>query len=154
MPHIHVCTFEHDTHVRKCTLKLGTNLCWISYVLEIDRSQLCLVKILVSLYNKVGDADAKTAEPDSDRMNHAAVLAELLTSFQRKPICGRPGSSITTWMEQLGTIVTRRVYSTKLKNRIFEIFSRLGRVQARPRHTTCFQPGSWSSTTKGVSAGR
>ena len=37
----------------------------------------------------------------------------------------------TTRMEQLGTIMTGRVHSTKLKN-----------------HSTCFQPGFWSSTTK------
>ena len=34
---------------------------------------------LVFLYNKVRDSDAKTAEPDPDRMNHAVALAELVT---------------------------------------------------------------------------
>ena len=88
-------------------------------------------KCLVSLYNKVRDADAKTAEPDPDRMNHAVALAELVTYIEeaRTGALVTPvfvltdlGALYTTRMEQLGTIMTGRVHSTKLKNRILRYF--------------------------------
>ena len=31
-------TFELDTHVRTCALQLGTSLCWLNYVHDIDSS--------------------------------------------------------------------------------------------------------------------
>ena len=60
----------------------------------------------LSVQQQVRYADAKTAEPDPDRMNHAVALAELVTYMKEargtRVRVGRPGSSIhhqdgTTW---------------------------------------------------------
>ena len=81
------------------------------------------IKCLVSLYNKVRDADAKTAEPDPDRMNHAVALAELVTYIEEARtdalvapvfVLADLAALYTMRMEQLGTIITGRVHSTKL----------------------------------------
>ena len=88
-------------------------------------------KCLVSLYNKVRDADAKTAEPDPDRMNHAVALAELVTYIEEARtdalvapvfVLADLAALYTTRMEQLGTTMTGPVHSTKLKNRILRYF--------------------------------
>ena len=75
-------------------------------------------------YNKVRDADAEISEPDSDRMNHAVDLAELVTYSEEARIDALVApvfvlaAIYSTWMEQLGTVVTRCVHSTKLNHQI------------------------------------
>ena len=78
------------------------------------------VKCLVSLYNEVRYADAKTVEPDSDRMNHAVALAELVNSSDEALMDALTAPALmmadpSVLLEQLGTIVTRRDHSTKPK---------------------------------------
>ena len=122
-------TFELDAHVRKCALQLGDKplLSKLSAGDLIAQEAKYHTKCLVSLYNKVRDTDAKTAEPDPDRMNHAIALAELVTYIEEARtdalvapvfVLADLAALYTTRMEQLGTIMTGRVHSTKLKNRI------------------------------------
>ena len=82
-------------------------------------------------YNKVRDTDAKTAEPDSNRMNHAVALAVLVTYNEEARadalvapvfVLADLAAIYTTRMEQLGTIITGRVYSTKLNNKMLRYF--------------------------------
>ncbi len=126
-------TFELDAHVRKCALQLGDKplLSKLSAGDLIAQEAKYHTKCLVSLYNKVRDADAKTAEPDPDRMNHAVALAELVTYIEEARtdalvapvfVLADLAALYTTLMEQLGTIMTGRVHSTKLKNRILRYF--------------------------------
>ena len=67
-------------------------------------------------------SDAKPAEPDQNRMNHAVALAELVTYNRGSPrdalvaqvsVMADLTAQHTTWMQQLGTIVTRRDHLTK-----------------------------------------
>ena len=94
-------TFELDARVRKCALQLGDKplLAKPSGGDLVAQEAKYHIKWLFSLYNKVRDADAKTAEPDPDRMNHAVALAELVTYIEEargtRVRVGRPGSSIT-----------------------------------------------------------
>ena len=126
-------TFELDAHVRKCALQLGDKplLATLSTGDMIAQEAKYHTKCLVSLYNKVRDADAKTVEPDPDRMNHAVALAELVTYIDEARtdalvapvfVLADLAALYTTLMEQLGTIMTGRVHSTKLKNRILRYF--------------------------------
>ena len=126
-------TFELDAHVRKYALQLGDKplLAKLSAGDLIAQEAKYHTKCLVSLYNKVRDADAKTAEPDPDRMNHAVALAELVTYIEEARtdalvapvfVLADLAALYTTRMEQLGTIMTERVHSTKLKNRILRYF--------------------------------
>ena len=77
-------------------------------------------KYLVSLFNEVRNTDAKRAEPDSDRLNHAIAIAEQVTYSEdaRMNAIVAPAFVLAdlaalyaTRMEQLGTIVTKRVDS-------------------------------------------
>ena len=101
-------TFELDARVRKCALQLGDKplMAKLSGGDLVAQEAKYHIKWLVSLYNKVRDADAKTAEPDPGRMNHAVALAELVTYMEEargmRVRVGRPGSSIhhqdgTSW---------------------------------------------------------
>ena len=78
-------------------------------------------------YNKVRDADTETSEPDSDRMNQVIALTELVTCSEEARmdtivapvfVLADMAAIYTTWMEQLGTVVTRCVHSRKMKYQI------------------------------------
>ncbi|KAJ8372691.1 hypothetical protein AAFF_G00280200 [Aldrovandia affinis] len=87
------------------------------------------VKCLVSLYNKA--RATKTTVDEQDDINHGIALGELVSYIDdaRMDALVAPVFKLvdltrlyTTRLEQLGTVLTGRVHSTKLKDRIITYF--------------------------------
>ncbi|XP_062605131.1 uncharacterized protein LOC134266937 [Saccostrea cucullata] len=124
-------TFDLDKHVRTAALKLGDKaiLAKLSAGDLIAQDAQYHVKCLVSLYNKA--RATKTTVDEQDDVNHGIALGELVSYIDDArmndlvaPVFKLVDLSklYTTRMEQLGTIMTGRVHSTKLKDRIMTYF--------------------------------
>ena len=127
-----VSTFELDARVRKCALKLEDKplLAKLSAGDLIAQEAKYHVKCLTSLYNKARDTKMNK-DPDEDDINHGIALAELVAYIEeaRMDSAVAPVFKLTdlvtlynTRLEQLGTVLTGRVHSTELKNRILRYF--------------------------------
>jgi hypothetical protein len=126
-------TFELDARVRKCALKLEDKplLAKLSGGDLIAQEAKYHVKCLASLYNKARGTKMNE-DPDEDDVNHGIALAELVSYIEE----ARMDSAVspvfklidlatlnnTRLGEQLGTVMTGRVHSTELKNRILRYF--------------------------------
>lgn len=125
-------TFELDARVRKCALKLEDKplLAKLSGGDLIAQEAKYHVKCLASLYNKARGTKMNE-DPDEDDVNHGIALAELVSYIEE----ARMDSAVSpvfklidlatlynTRLEQLGTVMTGRVHSTELKNRILRYF--------------------------------
>ena len=113
-------TFGLDERVRKCALKSEYKALLAKYHTQC----------LVSLYNKARDAKS-SEETNTDRANHGIALAELVCYIDET----RADSEVaplfkmtdltnldSNRFQQLGTNITGRVHSTRLKNRILGYF--------------------------------
>ena len=125
-------TFDLDEHVRKSALKLQDKplLAKLSARDLIAQDAQYHVKCLVSLYIKA--RATKTTVEDQDDINHGIALGELVSYIDdvRMDALVSPvfkladlTSLYTTRLEQLGTVVTGRVHSTKIKDRVMTYFS-------------------------------
>lgn len=124
-------TFDLDIRVRQCALKLEDKplLAKLSAGDLIAQEAKYHAKCLTSLYNKAWDTKAQ--ESDKDNVNHGIAFAGLVSYIEevRMDSLVAPVFKLTdlvnlysTRLEQLGTHVTGRIHSTKLKNRILSYF--------------------------------
>lgn len=127
----HASTFQIDFHVRQCALKLQDKplLAKLSAGDLIAQEAKYHAKCLASLYNKARDVN--TLDSNVDDVNHGIAFAGLVSYIEeaRMDSLVAPMFKLTdlvnlysTRLEQLGTHVTGRVHSTKLKNRILNYF--------------------------------
>ena len=125
-------TFDLDIKVRKCALKLQDKplLAKLSAGDLIAQEAKYHVKCLTSLYNKARDAKF-CEETESDAINHGIAFAglvsyieECLMSDQVAPVFKMVdlANLYTNRLDQLGTSVTNRVHTTRLKERILAYF--------------------------------
>ena len=89
------------------------------------------VKCLVSLYNRARGAKTCSTELDVDDVNHGISFAELVSYIEDAKMDDLVAPSFklsdlatpySNRLEQLGTIVSGRIHSTKLKDRISSYF--------------------------------
>ena len=128
-------TFEIDANVRKCALKLEDKrlLAKLSGGDLIAQEAKYHATCLTSLYNKARDTKLNE-DPDQDAVNQGIALAELVSYIEE----ARMDSDVApvfklidlatlykTRLEQLGTVLTGRVHTTELKNRILRYFPNL-----------------------------
>ena len=124
-------TFEVDIRVRQCALKLQDKplLAKLSAGDLIAQEAKYHPQCLASLYNKA--RDTKAPESNADDVNHGIAFAGLISYIEevRMDSLVAPVFKLTdlvnlyrTRLEQLGTHITGRIHSTKLKNRILSYF--------------------------------
>ena len=128
-------TFELDASVRKCSMKLEDTrlLAKLSGGDIIAQESKYHVKCLASLYNKARGTKLNE-DPDQNDVNHSIAHAELVSYIEE----ARVDSSVApvfklldmatlykTRLEQLGTILTGRIHSTELNNRMLRYFPNL-----------------------------
>ena len=135
-----VSTFGLDERARKWAFKLEDKalLNKLSARELIAQEAKYHTQYLVSLYNKTRDAKL-SKETDLDRANHGIALAKLVCYIDEI----RAENEVVLKMldltnlysnkfQQLGTNITRRVHSTRLKNRILGYFPEIeGHKQGR-----------------------
>ena len=91
----------------------------------------------MSLYNKATDAKSVSKETDTDRANHVNARAECyIDEIRAENEVVLKMLDLTNLysnkFQQLGTNITRRVHSTRLKNRILGYFPEIeGHKQGR-----------------------
>lgn len=122
-------TFGLDARVRHCALKLEDKplLAKLSAGDLIALDAMYHVQCLVSLYNRTREKK-NTNETETDTTNHGIAFAELVSYiedtrdsapiFKLVDLC----KLYSTRMEQLGSDLSGRVQSTRLKNRILAYF--------------------------------
>ena len=126
-----VSTFELDIRVRQCAQKLQDKplLAKLNAGDLIAQEAKYHAQCLASLYNKARDMKAQVSNVDD--VNHGIAFAGLVSYIEevRMDNLVAPVFKLTdlvnlysTRLEQLGTHMTRRVHSTKLKNRILNYF--------------------------------
>ena len=128
-------TFEIDADVRKCALKLEDKrlLAKLSGGDLIAQEANYHATCLTSLYHKARGTKWNE-DPDQDDVNQGIALAELVSYIEE----ARMDSDVApvfklidlatlymTRLEQLGTVLTGRVHTTELKNRILRYFPNL-----------------------------
>ncbi len=124
-------TLEVDIYVRQCALKLQDKplLAKLSAGDLIAQEAKYHARCLASLYNIA--RDTKVPESSADDVNHGIAFAGLVSYIEEVRIDSliAPVFKLVdlvnlyhTRLEQLGTNITGRIHSTKLKNRILSYF--------------------------------
>ena len=150
-------TFGVDIKVRQCAIKLQDKrlLAKLSAGDLIAQDAQYHVQCLVSLYNRARETKLSD-DFDVDSVNHGIAFAELVSYIEdsRMDNLVAPVFKLTdlvnlysTRLKQVGTDVTGRIHSTKLKDRLL---SGHRSSQARTRYGPYFQQRCWISIEQGM----
>ena len=126
-------TLELDNRVRHCALHLQDKplLAKLSAGDMVAQDAEYHVKCLVALYNRARETRSCSTETDVDAVNHGIAFAELVSYMEEARVdnliapifkLSDLANLYSNRLEQLGTKLSGRVHSTKLKNRILAHF--------------------------------
>lgn len=135
-----ISTFEIDTRVRQCAYQLQDQklLVKLSGGDLIAQEAKYHLSCLVSLYNKARNLKGDAEEENSDAVNHGLAFAGLVSYIEESRLDDAIApvfklsdllSMYKARLEQLGTITTGRIHSTRLKERILSYFPDLHSIK-------------------------
>lgn len=135
-----ISTFEIDTRVRQCAYQLQDQklLVKLSGGDLIAQEAKYHLSCLVALYNKARNLVKGDMEEDPDAVNHGLAFAGLVSYIEESrldegiaPVFKLSDllSLYKARLEQLGTVTTGRIHSTRLKDRILSYFPDLHSIK-------------------------